>query len=75
MPDVLTTEETNTTVATDVYKTREAVVHSVRERHSEAAKTMDKSLNTIFNDFENDIVIENNYAFGEISGDLDDLLK
>lgn len=68
--------ETQTASADDLYKTRETVVHSVRERHSEAAKAMEESLNTIFSASENDeIVTENSRALGETSNDLGDLLK
>ena len=75
-PDVSTSEETYTSTATDACETREAVVHSVRERHTEAAKAMEQSLNTVFNDSKNDdIVTENSQTLGEISSDLDDLLK
>ena len=75
-PDVSTSEETYTSTATDACETREAVVHSVRERHTEAAKAMEQSLNTVFNDSKNDdIVTENSQTLGEISSDLDDLLN
>ena len=74
--DVSKSEEPHTPTVTDVYEARKAVVHSVRERHSEGAKAMEKSLNTIFNDSKNDnIVTENSQALGKISSDLDDLLK
>jgi hypothetical protein len=74
--DVSTSEETYTSTAADVCETREVVVHSVRERHSEAAKAMEQSLNTVFNDSINDdIVTENSQTLGKTSGDLDDLLK
>ena len=74
--DVATSEEIYTSTDTDVYGTREAVVHSIRKRHSEAAKAMEQSLNIVFNDSENDdIVTENSQIFGETSSDLDDLLK
>lgn len=75
-PHISTSEETQTPTVTDVYKTRDAVVHSVRERHGEAAKAMEQSLNTIFNDSENDdIVTENSQTLRETRSDLDDLLK
>lgn len=59
-----------------VYEEREAVVSSVKERHSEAAKAMEDSLNTIFREIGNeDIVTENSDALNKTSGDLEDLLK
>ena len=75
-PDVATSEEIYTSTDTDVYGTREAVVHSIRKRHSEAAKAMEQSLNIVFNDSENDdIVTENSQTYGETSSNHDDLLK
>lgn len=75
-PDAPISEKVHTSPTTDVYETREAVAHSVRERHSAAAKAMEESLNTIFNDSKNDdIVTENSQILTETSSDLDDLLK
>lgn len=68
--------EIHSTSTVDVYETREAVVHSVKERHSEAAAAMAESLNTVFNEANNDeIVIENSEALNEIGSELDDLLN
>ena len=73
---VSASSETHSASAADVYETRETVVHSVRERHSEAAKAMEESLNTIFSDSENDeILTENSQTLGKTSSDLGDLLK
>lgn len=59
-----------------VYEEREAVVSSVKERHYEAAKAMEDSLNTIFRETGNeDIVTENSDALNKTGGDLEDLLK
>lgn len=68
--------EIDATSTSDVYETREAVVHSVKERHSKAATAMAESLNTICNEVDNDeIVTENSGALNKTSSDLDDLLK
>ena len=75
-PDTAVSEGAYAPTATYVYETREAVAHSVRDRHSEAASIMKQSLNTIFNDPENDDVeTENSQVLRETSSDLDDLLK
>lgn len=67
---------THTSSCTKVYEAREAVVHSVRERHGKAAKAMEESLNTIFNDSEDGAVVtENDQALEETSNDLNNLLK
>lgn len=60
----------------DIYEAKEAAVDSIIERHSEAAKAMEESLNTIFkdNDPEN-IVTENDESLRKTSDDLNDLLK
>lgn len=72
----MSSAEVHTSSDTDVYETRESVVHSVRERHCEAAKAMEESLNTIFSDSENpEIVTENSQTLEETSSDLDDLLE
>lgn len=52
------------------------VISSIRERHYEAVKTMENSLNTIFYEQEVDnIVTENSETLERISGKLDDLLE
>lgn len=62
--------------ATDVYEARETVGHAVRERHSEAAKAMEESLNTIFMDSDNnETVTENSESLEKTSSELGDLLK
>ena len=60
----------------DVFETKETVVASVRERHYEAARVMEESLNTIFKENnEEDIVSENSDALNQTNNDLNDLLK
>ena len=59
-----------------VSETKETVVASVRERHYEAARVMEESLNTIFKENnEEDIVSENSDALNQTNNDLNDLLK
>ena len=60
----------------DVYETREAVVGAVKERHYEAAKAMEESLNNIFkeNEYE-DILTEHSEILDKTSDALGDLLK
>ena len=75
-PDVPASEEVHAPTTTDIYGTREAIAYSVRGRHREAANAMEQSLNTIFNDSENDdIETENSQVLRETSSGLDDLLK
>lgn len=60
----------------DTFETKEAVVASVKERHYEAARVMEESLNTIFKEnSEEEIVSENSDALNQTSNDLNDLLK
>lgn len=60
----------------DVFETKETVVASVKERHYEAARVMEESLNTIFKENnEEDIVSENSDALDQTNNDLNDLLK
>ena len=60
----------------DVFETKETVVASVKERHYEAARVMEESLNTIFKENnEEDIVSENSDALNQTNNDLNDLLK
>lgn len=41
--------ESSVMPASDIYETKEAVANSIKERHYEAAKAIEESLNTIFN--------------------------
>ena len=62
--------------ASDIYETKDTVVGSVKERHYEAARVMEESLNTIFKENDEDtIVSENSDTLCKTSGDLNDLLK
>lgn len=62
--------------ASDVFETKETVVASVKERHYEAAKVMEESLNAIFKDDDEEVIIsENSDALNQTSNDLNDLLK
>lgn len=75
-PDASPASEAHAGTVTDVYEAKDTAVASVKERHFEAAKAMEESLNTIFkeNDPEN-IVTENDETLRKTSDDLDDLLK
>lgn len=73
--DAPISEEVHASTTTDVYETRTAIAHSVRGRHREAANAMEQSLNTIFNDSEDDAETENSQVLRKTSSDLDDLLK
>lgn len=65
-----------TVSSTDIYDTKEEVVGSVKERHFEAAKAVEESLSTIFNEIEEKtIVTENSESLDKASNDLNDLLK
>mgnify|MGYP003255919712 CR=1 FL=1 len=68
--------EVNAGTVAGIFEAKEAAAGSVKERHFEAAKAMEESLNTIFkgNAPEN-IVTENDEALRKTSDDLDDLLK
>lgn len=60
----------------DVFETKETVVASVKERHYEAAKAMEESLNTIFKDSDEEAIIsENSDALNQTGNNLKDLLK
>lgn len=75
-PDAPISEEVHSTTTTDVYETREAVAHSVRGRHRDATYAMEQSLNTIFNNSENDNTeTENSQVLRKTSSEFDDLLK
>lgn len=59
-----------------ICNTKEAAVISVKERHYEASKTMEESLNTIFKEDDSDaIVTENSDTLAKTHDDLNDLLK
>lgn len=60
----------------DVLETKETVVSSVKERHHEAAESMEESLNTIFKENDEEATIsENSETLEETSNALNDLLK
>lgn len=61
---------------TDTYKAKESAAASVKERHFEAAKDIEESLNTIFKE-NNDatIVSEHSSILNQTNSDLNDLLK
>ena len=62
--------------ASDIYETKNAVVASVKERHYEAAKVTEESLNTIFKEKDEEhIVSENSDTLNQTRGALDELLK
>lgn len=62
--------------ASDVFETKETVVDSVKERHFEAARVMEESLNTIFKENDEEVIIsENSDVLNQTSNDLNDLLK
>jgi len=62
--------------ASDAFETKEAVVASVKERHYEAARVMEESLNTIFKENNEEVIVsENSDALNQTSNDLNDLLK
>lgn len=63
------------TTADEVYKAKAAIVHSVRERHGEAARVMEESLNTIFKETNDEVITENSELLGNTSKELDDLLN
>lgn len=68
-------EDTTSASASDIYETRATVVHTVKERHSEAVMAMKESLNTIFNESDEDVITENSETLDKTSSELDDLLK
>ena len=77
--DSFTTQESNpvsepyVSSGTNVYEEREAVVN---ERHYEAVKVMEESLNTIFKESDDEgIVTENGEVLDKTSDELEDLLK
>ena len=71
-PIVDSSEET----ASDAFETKETVVASVKERHYEAARVMKESLNTIFKENNEEVIVsENSDALNQTSNDLNDLLK
>lgn len=59
----------------DAFETKETVVSSVKDRHCEAARVMEESLNTIFNNDEEVIISENSKTLNQTNNDLNDLLK
>lgn len=62
--------------ASDIYETKGTVVTSVKERHYEAARVMEESLNTIFRENDEEtIVSENIDTLSKTSSDLNGLLK
>lgn len=62
--------------ASDIFETKETIVASVKERHCEAAKVMEESLNTIFKENDEEVIgSENSDALNQTSSDLNDLLK
>lgn len=67
--------DTASASTSDVYETRAEVVHTVKERHNEAAMAMKESLNTIFKESDEDVITENSEALNKMSSELDDLLK
>lgn len=68
--------DSSATPTSDVFETKETVVASVKERHYEAAKVMEESLNTIFKENDEEtIVSENSDTLHQTSSDLNDLLK
>lgn len=69
------TGETHLSTADEVYETKATVVHSVRERHGEAARAMEESLNTIFKETDDGVVTENGELLETTSKELDDLLN
>lgn len=69
-------DKTPKDTTTDIGVVREAVASSLRDRHREAAKVMQESLNTIFANSEGEnIVTENDEALAQTESDLCDLLK
>lgn len=71
------TEKATTTppVVADLDKTKEDVIASMKATRKEAAQAIEGSLNTIFNEAEEDLVTENTETLNKISSDLEDLLK
>lgn len=71
------TENTTTTspIVTDLNSTKEEVISSMKATRKEAAQAIEKSLNTIFNGAEENLVTENTETLSKISSDLEDLLK
>jgi len=68
--------DSSTKPASDIYETKDTVVTSVKERHYEAARVMEESLNTIFRENDEEtIVSENSDTLSKTSSDLNDLLK
>ena len=68
--------EVNAGTVAGVFEAKEAAAGSVKERHFEAAKVMEESLNTIFKESApENIVTENDEALRKTSDDLDNLLK
>jgi len=66
----------HTASTADVNEIKRSIADSVKERHYEAAKTIEYSLNTIFNENEaENIETENSEILEQTSNDLDDLLK
>ena len=76
-PDNFAFDEVSKASATDVLGARETtVVSSLKERHSEAAKVMQESLNTIFFESEDEtIVTDNTNVLEKMGSDLADLLE
>lgn len=61
---------------TTICDTKESTVISVKERHYEASKIMEESLNTIFKEDDSDaIVTENSDTLAKTHDDLESLLK
>ena len=70
-------ENTTTTspVVVDLDSTKKEVISSMKVTRKEAAQAIEGSLNTIFNEAEEDLVTENTETLNKISSDLEDLLK
>ena len=67
---------TSATPASDINEVKDTVISSIKERHYEAAKAMEESLNTIFKEDDKEaIVSENSDTLNQTSSNLNDLLK
>lgn len=70
------TKDMDTQSLKDIYEIKKSTPSSIKNRHKEAAESIEKSLNTIFNKSENDdILTDNTEDLKKIDSDLNDLLK